>query len=159
MFRITGEYQATIDDKGRMKLPAGLIKQFTEQGVALNFTLNRGFDKCLMLYPKTVWDKKASEVDTLNIYHPEQRQFLRYFYRGATNTIADAADRLLIPKSLADHAGLQKEIVLFAYLNQVELWDAQTYYNELAKEPTNFSDLAEKVFGRNPLAQSSIQTA
>lgn len=147
VFRLTGEYQATIDDKGRVKLPAALTKQLQEQGVALNFMLNRGFEKCLMLYPKTVWDQKAAEVDRLNLYDPVQRQFVRYFYRGATQVLGDTAERILIPKNLIDHAFIQKDIVLFAYYNQIEVWDSKIYYDEMAKEPAQFSELAAKVFG------------
>jgi MraZ protein len=147
VFRITGEYQVTIDDKGRLKLPAALSKQLQEQGIALHFMLNRGFEKCLHLYPKTVWDQKAAEVDRLNLYDPVQRQFVRYFYRGATWVTGDNAERILIPKNLADHAAIEKDIVLFAYHQQIEIWDSKKYYEEMAKEPSQFSELAAKVFG------------
>jgi MraZ protein len=147
VFRLTGEYQATIDDKGRVKLPSSLTKQLQEQGIALHFMLNRGFEKCLMLYPKIVWDQKAAEVDRLNIYDPIQRQFVRYFYRGATQVSGDTAERILIPKNLVEHASIEKDIVLFAYLNQIEVWDSKMYYDEMAKEPAQFSELAAKVFG------------
>lgn len=155
MFRITGEYKGTIDEKGRIKLPANLVKQLSDQGIALNFVLNRGFESCLMIYPKIVWDLKAGEVDRLNIYDPIQRQFVRYFYRGATNVMADTTDRLLIPKNLLDHASIDKEIVLFAYLNQIELWDEKKYNAELANEPAQFSELAAKVFGGHTMSQPS----
>ncbi|MEP7269537.1 MAG: division/cell wall cluster transcriptional repressor MraZ [Saprospiraceae bacterium] len=159
MFRLTGEYQATIDDKGRLKMPSGLAKQFLDQAIALNFMINRGFEKCLNIYPKTVWEETAAKVDRLNIYDQDERQFMRYFYRGATAVIADTAERLLIPKSLADFAGLKKEIVLFAYQNMVELWDAKEYEAALANEPGQFSELATKVFGNKNSAQSLIQQA
>ena len=100
-----------------------------------------------MLYPKTVWDQKATEVDRLNLYDPDQRQFVRYFYRGATMVMGDTAERILIPKNLVDHASLDKDIVLFAYLNQIEVWNSKMYYDEMAKEPAQFSELAAKVFG------------
>lgn len=147
MSRFTGEYQSTVDDKGRVKLPAGLIRQMEEQGMVLNFVINRGFEKCLMLYPKPVWDQKAAEVDKLNIYDPVQRQFVRYFYRGATQILPDPADRLLLPKNLTEYAGLEKNVTLFAYLNQIEIWDQKKYNAELANEPDQFSELAANVFG------------
>ncbi len=159
MFRITGEFQGTIDEKGRIKLPAGIVKQLTDQGIALHFVVNRGFEKCLMIYPKIVWDLKATEVDKLNVYDPLQRQFARYFYRGATSVTADTAERILIPKNLIEHASIQKEIVLFAYQNQVELWDEKLYHEELAKEPAQFSDLAAKVFGGQVIIQPTILKA
>ena len=157
MLRITGEYKGTIDEKGRIKLPANLVKQLSDQGIALNFVLNRGFESCLMIYPKIVWDQKATEVDRLNIYDPTQRQFVRYFYRGATAVSADTTERLLIPKNLLDHASIVKEIVLFAYLNHIELWDEKKYNNELANEPAQFSELAAKVFGGQTAQLSTLQ--
>ena len=63
--------------------------------------------------------------------------------------MADNAERILIPKSLTDHAGVNKEIILFAYLNQIELWDAKNYEAQLANEPSQFSDLAAQVFGNS----------
>ena len=99
-----------------------------------------------MLYPKEVWDKKAQEVNQLNIYIPKNRQFVRYFYRGASHVGADSADRLLIPKSLVEYAGLGKDLVLFAYNEQIEIWDKDKYADMLGNEPEEFSGLAASVF-------------
>ena len=63
--------------------------------------------------------------------------------------MADTAERVLIPKSLTDHAGVQKDIVLFAYINQIELWDEKAYEDQMANEPTQFSELAAQVFGNH----------
>ncbi len=146
MFQLTGEYECKMDAKGRVKLPAGLIRQFGAADT-LTFVINRGFEKCLMLYPKEVWEKKTLEVNQLNIYIPKNRQFVRYFYRGASPVSSDGADRLLIPKSLNEYAGLGKELVLFAYHEQIEIWSKDRYAQMLDTEPEEFSDLAAAVFG------------
>ena len=146
MYQLTGEYECKMDPKGRIKLPAGLIRQLGGSG-SLAFVMNRGFEKCLMLYPKQIWEKKASEVNRLNIYIPKQRQFVRYFYRGATEISTDTADRLLIPKNLNEYAGLGKEIMLFAYHEQIEIWAKDRYAEMLSSEPEEFSELAAEVFG------------
>lgn len=146
MFQLTGEYECRMDPKGRIKLPAGLIRQLGGAG-SLSFVVNRGFEKCLMLYPKQTWDKKVEEVNRLNIYIPKQRQFIRYFYRGATELASDTADRLLIPKNLGEYAGLGKEIMLFAYHEQIEIWAKERYAEMLDSEPDEFSALAAEVFG------------
>ena len=146
MYQLTGEYECKMDTKGRIKLPAGLIRQLGGSG-SLAFVMNRGFEKCLMLYPKQIWEKKASEVNRLNIYIPKQRQFVRYFYRGATEISTDTADRLLIPKNLNEYAGLGKEIMLFAYHEQIEIWAKDRYAEMLGSEPEEFSELAAEVFG------------
>ncbi len=148
MFQLIGEYDCRMDAKGRVKLPAGLIRQLSGAG-SLSFVVNRGFEKCLMLYPKEVWDKKAQEVNQLNIYIPKNRQFVRYFYRGASHVSADSADRLLVPKSLVEYAGLGKDLVLFAYNEQIEIWSKDKYAAMLESEPEEFSGLAAEVFGGN----------
>ena len=100
-----------------------------------------------MLYPKEVWDKKSAEVNQLNIYIPKNRQFVRYFYRGASHVASDSADRVLVPKSLIEYAGLDKELILFAYNEQIEIWSKDSYARMLDSEPEEFSDLAAEVFG------------
>ena len=126
MFQLIGEYECKMDAKGRVKLPAGLIRQLSSAG-SMSFVVNRGFEKCLMLYPKDVWDKKVQEVNQLNIYIPKNRQFVRYFYRGASHLGVDGAERVLVPKSLIEYAGLSKELILFAYNEQIEIWSKDRY--------------------------------
>ena len=146
MYQLTGEYECNLDAKGRVRLPSTLIRQLDGKE-SLSFVVNRGFEKCLMLYPNEVWDRKAKEVNQLNIYNTKQRNFKRYFYRGATNIAPDSADRILLPKSLLEYAGIEKEVILFAYHEQVEIWSKSAYDAMLGAEPEEFSSLAEDVFG------------
>ena len=145
-YQLTGEFECKLDAKGRIRLPSTLLRQLGEAG-QVTFVVNRGFEKCLMLYPKDVWDKKATEVNQLNIYNTRQRNFKRYFYRGATKLVTDTADRVLMPKSLLEYAGAEKEVVLFAYHEQIEIWSKKNYEQMLQAEPEEFSELAEDVFG------------
>ena len=146
MYQLTGEYECKIDAKGRIKLPANLIRQISAEG-AYDLMVNRGFETHLMLYPRDVWEKKTKELNQLNIYNKKNRQAVRYFYRGATRLTTDASDRILIPKSLTQYAGIEKSIVLFAYQEQVEIWAKEAYENMISQEPDDFSSLAEEVFG------------
>lgn len=150
MINLTGEYECKLDAKGRLRIPTALLKQLGEE-IALGFTVNRGFEKHLMLYPKNVWDKKTTEINQLNIYNKKQRQAIRYFYRGATAVKLDASERILVPKSLADYAGMAKEVVLFAYQDQVEIWSKEAYEAELGQEPEDFASISDELFG-NPLS-------
>jgi len=146
MYQFTGEYECKVDAKGRMRLPSALIRQLGE-GIEKQFVLNRGFEKHLMLYPKEVWDKKTKEINQLNIYNSRHRNAIRYFYRGATELSLDSADRVLIPKSLMEYGGIDKEVVLFAYAEQIELWSKEAYEAMLANEPEDFSSIADEIFG------------
>ena len=146
MPQLLGEYECSIDAKGRMRLPSQLIKQLGEQE-SYQFVINRGFEKNLMLYPKSVWDGITQQVNELNPYDKQNRDFLRYFYRGATEVEMDNQDRILINKKLMEYAGMDKEMIIFAYNDRMELWAASEYDNFMNSEPGDFSGLAQQVLG------------
>jgi MraZ protein len=145
--QLLGEYECKIDAKGRMRMPSGLIAQLGE-GEALSFVINRGFEQCLMLYPEPVWERITNEINQLNLYNKKNRNFVRYFYRGAQKVSMDSADRILVSKRLLEYAGIDKEVVLSAYNDRIEIWAADQYEALLDEEPEDFSDLAEDVLGR-----------
>lgn len=146
MYQLTGEYECSIDPKGRLRIPTALLRQFGGTS-ALSLVVNRGFEKHLMLYPREVWNRKVAEVNQLNIYNTNDRNFMRYFYRGASELELDNVDRVLIPKSLMDYAGIDKDVILFAYHEQIEIWSKEAYNQMISVEPDDFSALAESVFG------------
>ena len=147
MLQILGEYDCTIDSKGRIKLPSLLLKQLANSKLH-SFVVNRGFEQCLILYPLPTWEKISEEVNQLNQYEKKNRDFLRYFYRGASPVAADAADRILIPNRLLEYAAVQKELVLFAYGDKIEIWAAEVHQKMLDEQPVDFSNLAEEVLGK-----------
>lgn len=151
-YQFTGEYECKLDAKGRLKLPSAIIKQIGGDE-NLRFTINRGFEKHLMLYPNDVWEMKTKEINQLNIYSTQQRQAIRYFYRGATELELDSAERINLPGSLMEYAGIDKDVVLFAYQNQIEIWAKDKYDEMLDSEPEEFGSIAESIFGGiNPLS-------
>ena len=140
-----GEYEATLDAKGRFLLPAGFKKQLPEEA-GNQFVINRGFEKCLTLYPMKSWDPIFSELGKLNDFDPKVREFRRYFLNGATVLELDSAGRLLVPPNLKDHAGLEKDIVLVAAMNKIEIWDKDKYQKFFESfSPEAFSQLAQQV--------------
>ena len=139
-----GEYECKLDEKGRLKLPSAILNQLGENN-SREFVANRGFERCLYLFPKTIWTVKLNEVQGLNEYLPEVRQFKRYFYRGATEFTPDKADRILLPKILLDYAGIDKTLILAAVGEYLEMWNADTYRDMINKEPEDLSALAQKI--------------
>ena len=146
MSAFIGEFDCKIDAKGRVMMPSGLRKQLDPEAQE-KFVLNRGFEKCLVLYPKNVWSGISAEISKLNQYKKKNREFIRYFYRGASELSLDSTGRILFPKRLMDYAGISKEVVLFAYFDRIEVWDKKIYDNLLTDEPEDFSNLAEEVMG------------
>ena len=148
MIGFLGEYEATIDAKGRFLLPAGFKKQLPQDATA-QFVINRGFEKCLTLYPLQTWEPIFSQISQLNDFDPKVREFRRYFLNGATEVELDSAGRLLLPKNLLGHASLEKDIVLVSAVNKIEIWD-KTKYNEFFESftPETFSNLANEVMNK-----------
>jgi len=147
MLQFLGEYNCKLDNKGRLRMPAPLSKQL-EGMVREGFVLNRGFEKCLVLYPKSAWGAITNEIQKLNLYVKKNRDFVRYFFRGATELDIDSNQRLNLPKSLAEYANIQKEVVLFAYFDRIEIWSKEQYDGLLEDEPNDFGNLAEEVMGK-----------
>lgn len=145
MKQLLGEYNCKIDTKGRMRMPSNLIAQLEVENP--KFVINRGFENCLVLYPEKVWEEITIEINALNPYDKEVREFKRYFYRGATPLNLDSADRLNLPNSLVEWAGIDGEAVLSAVDDRIEMWSKAAYEALLQEEPKNFADLAQSVLG------------
>jgi MraZ protein len=145
MIGFLGEYEATLDAKGRFLLPVGFKKQLSEESGS-QFVISRGFEKCLTLYPIKNWEPIFSELSKLNDFDPKVREFRRYFLNGATTVELDTASRLLVPPNLKEHASLEKDIVLVAAMNKIEIWDKNKYQQFFESfSPESFSQLAQQV--------------
>jgi len=146
MAHFLGEFECRLDAKARIALPAALRKQLPPE-TEDRFVVNRGFEQHLTLYPFPEWQRISAELNRLNLYVKKNRDFVRYFHRGATELELDASGRLLLPRRLLDYAGIQENLILLAYANRIECWDATLYDNVLSNEPADFSRLAEEIMG------------
>lgn len=144
MSRFIGEYECKIDAKGRISLPSSLRKQIPEEA-GDRLVVNRGFDKCLVLYTRQEWLKETEKLNGLNSFNKKDRMFIRLFNNGATEIQVDTASRVNIPGKLLDYAELKTEAVLFAYGNRIEVWSQKNYDEQLNMDPDEFSNLAEEV--------------
>jgi len=148
MANLIGEFECKIDAKGRIMLPAGLKKQVSPEAQD-KFVINRGFENCLVLYPQNEWKVISDEINQKNLYNRKNRNFVRYFYRGATELSLDGNNRLLMPKNLLAYSNIKKEVILFAFSNRVEVWAKDVYESLLTDEPEDFALLAEEVMGKS----------
>lgn len=144
MLNLHGEYECKLDAKGRLIIPAALKKQIPAEAKEA-FFINRGFEKCCVMYPANEWDNIAGEINKLSDYIKKEREFKRYFLRGASKLDMDTASRVLLPKPLQEYANLKGDLVLLAYGNKVEIWSKAEYDTMLNAEPEDFSALAEEV--------------
>lgn len=143
---LIGEYECKIDEKGRIIFPAKLKKQVSPLAQG-KFVINRGFETCLIIYPMNEWELIRAQIRQLNLYKKKNRKFVRYFYRGATELQLDSQNRLLLPKNLFEYAEIEKEVILCAFTNRIEVWAKDKYEQLIIDEPEDFADLAEEVMG------------
>ncbi len=147
MKQLLGEYECRVDSKGRLRMPSPLIKQM--DGKETRFVVNRGFENCLVVYPYSRWEKITKELSSLNMYVKKNRDFVRFFLRGATELTLDSSDRVNLPKRLLEYAGLAQDVVVFANIDKIELWAAENYDGLWSDtESDDFADLAEDVMGK-----------
>ena len=147
MYQLLGEFPCKVDAKGRLRLPSGLLDQLPQDEKDL-FVVNRGFEQCLNLYPKKVWDQKTVQVNELNDFDLESRRFKRAFFNGAAHLKKDGSDRVNLPNELLKFAGATGgEVVLAAMNDRVEVWSAANWKAQMEIDPTEFASLAQNVLG------------
>ena len=146
MANYIGEFDCKLDSKGRLFLPAKLRSQIPNKSAAA-MVVNRGFEKCLVLYTKADWEAETAKLNILNEFNREARKFIRVFNNGANMVQIDNAGRVLLPKKLMDYAGLSGEAVVSAYGSKIEIWDKKTFVSELEINADDFALAAEKMLG------------
>lgn len=138
-----GEYESTLDLKGRFLLPGSFKKQLPEG--ENTFVVCRGTEKCLWLYTASSWKPMYEKLSQLNDFDPKVREFRRFFLGSASEVELDSAGRMLIPQPLKDYAGLSKDITLSSATNKLEIWDTKKYKDLIESLSVNFSDNARSV--------------
>lgn len=143
MSGLIGEYNCKLDGKGRLSLPSKLRAQFPESAGDY-LVINRGFEKCLVLYTKEDWLKETAKLNAVDDFmSPEIRRFKRIFTNGANLLQIDNAQRILIPKKLIEYADLNDDVVLSANGSKVEIWSQKLYDTELTVNSDELSQLAQ----------------
>lgn len=135
-----GEYNHSIDQKGRIIVPAKFREELGEE-----FVMTLGLDGCLFVYPNSEWETFVEQLKKLP-GNREVRQLQRYFLAGATNCEVDKQGRILIPAKLREHAKLEKEVVFVGVLGKIEVWskerwDANNDFDDVEAMAENMSEL------------------
>ena len=115
---MTGEYNHSIDAKGRLIIPSKLRDELGD-----DFKITKGFDNVLYIFPQEEWKHLEDKLNTLSLTNAKGRQLVRFFVGGSKDGELDKQGRVLIPANLREYASLDKEVVLVGMLNKVEVWD------------------------------------
>ena len=117
-----GEYSHTIDAKGRLIIPSRLRDLLGEE-----FIMTRGLDGCISIYSMEEWAIFEQKLRALPLNDEDARALMRFFVAGATPCEIDKQGRILIPQTLRDFAGIDKEVVTAGMLNRIEIWSKENW--------------------------------
>lgn len=135
-----GQYNNKMDSKGRISMPV----KFREY-LGNKFIITRGLDSCLFGYSLKEWQKIESKIKSLPITKKNARSFQRFFFSGATEVELDKQGRINIPKSLIEHAFLNKECIVNGVSNRIEIWDKDKWEVQLLDSEQAFEEIAEEL--------------
>ena len=133
-----GEFEHSLDDKGRLAIPAKF-----RPGLGQGLVLTRGLDRCLFVWPLAEWRTVAEKLGRLSLMHADARRLQRLLFSGAVDTQLDRLGRVLVPGFLRSYAGLQDAVVVAGILNRLEIWDLAQWSAERAAAEEQSAELAE----------------
>ncbi|RRR75386.1 MAG: division/cell wall cluster transcriptional repressor MraZ [Candidatus Viridilinea halotolerans] len=119
---LLGEFEHSIDDKGRVAIPARFREQLGE-----GFILTKGFEPCLQAFPKPLWAELAAKIDRLPLGNPQARNMRRLLFAPAAEVEIDRQGRILVPQALREYADLTEEVLITGMHTYFELWSGQRW--------------------------------
>jgi len=137
-----GEYQHSLDAKGRIIVPS----KFREE-LGARFIATKGLDNCLFLYPMDEWKVIEEKLRTLPFTRADVRSFARFFFSGASELEIDKQGRILLPPNLREYAGIEKDLTIIGVGARVEIWANEKWapYNQTAQ--SSYEIIAENLVG------------
>ena len=149
MINLIGTYECTVDNKGRIMIPAQLKKQldgFTTEPFILKRSV---FQNCLELFPYNEWKLMMDKVNKLNRFVKKNNDFIRMYTAGVKSIDLDSTGRILVPKDLIAISKLTKNVVLSSSINIIEIWDKDEYEKSINDPKVDFAKLTEEVMGND----------
>ena len=135
-----GEYNHTIDPKGRLIIPAKFREALGDE-----FVVTKGLDGCLFVYANTEWNNFEEKLRTLPLTNKNARQFTRFFLAGAAACEVDKQGRILIPQVLREFAKLEKDVVLVGVASRIEIWSKEVWEESISTYDTDMVEVAENM--------------
>lgn len=135
-----GEYQHSLDEKGRIIIPAKFRDDLGEK-----FIITRGLDNCLFVYPATQWKILEEKIKELPTAQSDTRAFVRMFFSGAVEVEMDKQGRVLIPQHLREHAKIDKDVYVIGVSTKVEVWAKETWETYAIQAKQSYEGIAETI--------------
>ena len=135
-----GEYNHSIDAKGRLIVPAKFREELGE-----NFIVTKGLDGCLYIYPNDEWKEFESKLSALPMGKSDTRKMVRFFLAAAMQVELDKQGRILIQGNHREYAGLEKDVVFAGVGKKIEIWSKDKWNETATFEYEDMDDVAERM--------------
>lgn len=122
---LIGRYEHTLDDKGRLTLPADYAGE-----VSAGVVITRGLEKCIYLFPQAEFEKLSERVRALPFTDSKARKLRRQLFPQAHAAVPDRQRRVLIPQWLREHAGISDKVIIAGMDVYVELWAPDSWLDQ-----------------------------
>lgn len=135
-----GEYEHSVDVKGRLIMPAKLREEIGDK-----FVVTKGLDGCLFAYSQKEWTAFEEKLKTLPLTSKNARDFTRFFLSGAVECEIDKQGRFLISGNLREFAKLEKEVVIIGVNTRIEIWSKEKWQEYSQNDSINVDEIAENM--------------
>ncbi|MFN3597331.1 MAG: division/cell wall cluster transcriptional repressor MraZ [Rubricoccaceae bacterium] len=143
-----GQAEYSIDDKGRVPVPAKMRRALSPDAKE-TFVATRGIEPCVFLYPLDRWEEMEEQFMNLNLYQREARAFVRDIVRWADEVSLDGQGRITLPRNLIDFGGLAAggKAIIIGALDHIEIWDPERFESYLNQQTDDYETMSERVMG------------
>lgn len=135
-----GEYQHTLDSKGRLIIPS----KFRDE-LGYEFVITKGLDNCLFVYPQEEWKIVEDKLKALPLTNRDARAFIRFFFSGANESNLDKQGRVLIPTNLREHSKIDKEAIIIGVSTRLEIWSKDLWEAYIDEDNLSYDSIAERM--------------
>ena len=139
-----GEFEHSIDRKGRLILPAKFRETAKNQFVE-KFFVTRGLDKCLFMFSEEEWRSQENKFKSMSFTKQQSRTFNRLLFSGAVEVSPDKQGRILLPQYLKDFGDIKKDVVIVGVSNRIEIWAKDIWRDFYSNTRQSFEEIAEKL--------------
>lgn len=145
MSSFKGSFHYTVDNKGRINIPAKMRKNLSPEANN-SFVITRGFESCIFIYPNDEWAKRETELGKLQQTNKLDRLFTRMLLQYATDVELDGQHRIVLTKELMEYAKITGEVFILGAFDRIEVWNPEEYKKYLDEQQEEYVAVAEKVF-------------
>ena len=137
---LIGEYEHSLDVKGRLILPAKIREDMGDK-----FIVTKGLDGCLFGFSQNEWTNFEEKLKTLPLTNKNARDFVRFFLSGATECEIDKQGRFLITSNLREYATLGKDAIIIGVGTRIEIWNREKWKSYNSDENISADEIAENM--------------